>query len=1335
MIVERSARRLDTAPARAAAPRPLASFRAASGYVLLGDPGAGKTTSFREEAKAAGGCLVTASDFVTLAPDRHPDWSRVPLFVDALDEIRAGADDPRRPFDRLRERLDALRPPAFRISCRDADWLGDSDLARLRRAAPSGEVAVLHLEPLTRRQIEEIASGARQAEGLFEAARSAGLAGLLGNPLNLMLLLRAVAGGGRWPESRRKIFERVSATLATERNEEHRIGEGGGASVAEILRAAGLLSTVMLLADEAGTALPGRAPAGTPSAADLVGDRETSAAALRSRLFAADSSGRLSPAHPQIGAFLAARYLSERIESADEPLPVERALALLGGDDRGPPSPLRGLASWLACLCPAARPALIRADPEAVLRFGDPVRFSNDEKLRLLDRLGASGAGVFASARAEAPDGFLTPDVENEVLARLRDPRHLGRPAPDLELALRELHRAGPVSDDLLDTTEAIVTAEGRGMRFRRAALDLLILAERERRGGPGRLRRLLEGTLEEGFADPDRELRGSLLRALHPGEIAPKELWRYLTSPPAPIFGGRCHRFWEEVGASCPDGDLPAHLDLLAASRRDYQRRFTLWSLEEVPLRLLRRALAAGGERIEPARLYGWLRLGLSDWWTPYSDHHLARGEAERIGRWLTERPQLQKAVIRHAFEAGDLPDHPAVAYEIHELLYRAAPPEDLGHWHLREAAAAEDRRLAERHVIAYRNESARHPYANRGAMERARIALADRPEALRWLEGARKSDLPGGYLEERRRLLPYERARADGDTRLRDAVRGEQAALSENRGSPELVHRLAKRCFGGDPEAAAATPERLRDALLGDERLYRAALAGLRGAPHRADLPDAASIARGGTEGNRDFGGDPLGLAVLAGLSRAVSGGAAPPTDEAPLRSALAFSFALRSGHSEPWFRQLVGERPQLVAEELCRYGRARLSAGAARLTGFSLASEDAYAGVAALASIPLLKSFPPRAAVARLPLLNELLRAALRRARPPELVSLIEKKTANGSVIRTQRVSWLAAGLILDSARFLTPLESEIAGSDRRRQALLDFFSPPDTDGDPVLRLDAASQAFLVRVFGPRSEPADLLGAPRSGAAALVRRLIARLGEASGPEAGDSLARLAADRAFAPWSKHLLAAGARHRIRRRDTAGPAPSVRQVVEALRNGAPTNAADFRALVLDRLDRIAERTRTTSANLWKQYWTGGPGDPKNENDCRDALLAALEPLLPEGCEAQPEGQYARNRRADIRVAAGSANVPIELKRAKSRDLRTAPGGQLLARYANDPATGGFGIYLVLWHGAEDAPRDPGTGRRFADAAALERSLREGLDEEERRRVAVRVLDVSPPGAG
>ena len=1331
LTVERSVRRLDEAPT--AAPKPLAAFRSASAYVLLGDPGAGKTTAFQKEAKAVGGRFITVRDFVTLAPGRHPDWGRVPLFVDALDEIRAGAGDARRPFDRVRERLDALRPPAFRISCRDTDWLGESDLAHLRRAAPSGKVAVLRLEPLTRRQIDEIAAGAPQAEGFFEAARSAGLAGLLGNPLNLTLLLRTVAGGEPWPDSRGEILERVSAILATERNEEHRIAESGGAPVAEVLRAAGLLSAVLLLADEAGTAFPGRAAAEPPSVADFIGRRETSAA-LRSRLFAADSSGRFSPAHPQIGAFLAARYLSERIGSADEPLPVERALALLGGEDLPPPSSLRGLASWLACLCRAARPALIRADPEAVLRFGDPTRFSYEEKLCLLDRLGASGAGVFAAARAEAPDGFLTPDIENEVLARLRDPGSLGRPAPDLELALGELHRAGPVSDELLDTTEEIVVTEGRGMRLRRAALDLLILAEWERPGGSGRLRRLLEGALEEGFGDPDQQLRGTLLRALYPGGIGPTELWRYLTPPEAPVFG-RCHGFWEGVGASCPDSDLPAHLDILAASRRDYQRRFTLWSLEEVPLRLLRRALAPHGSGIEPARLYGWLRLGLSDRWTPYTDHHLALGEAERIGRWLTARPQVQKAVIRHAFEAGDLPDRPAVAYEIHELLCRAAPPDDLGHWHLREAAVAGDIRVAERHVIAYRNESSRRPRADRGVMERARIALAGRPEVLRRLEGPWKSDLPGDYLAKRRHLLPYERVRADGDTRLSDAARSERGALLENRASPELMHRLATRCFRGNPETAAATPERLRYALFGDEDLYRAALAGLRGAPYRADLPDAASIARGGTDGNADFGGDPLGLAVLAGLSEAVSGGAAPPTDEARLRSAVAFSFVLRSSHSEPWFRRLVEERPQLVAEELRRYGRVRLSAGSARLTGFSLASDDAYAGVAALASIPLLRSFPPRAAVAQLPLLDELLRAALRHARPPELISLIEKKTANGSVIRTQRVSWLAAGLVLDSRGYLARLESEIGGSDGRRRALLDFFSPSETDGDPVLRLDAVSLAFLVRVFGPRTEPADLLEAPRSGPAALVRRLIAGLGEAGAPEAGGLLAGLASRRDYEPWSKHLLTACERQRVRQRDAAGPAPSVREVVIALRNGAPANADDLRALVLDRIDRIAEQMRTTNANPWKPYWTGYSGEPKTENDCRDALLAALRALLPDGCNAQPEGQYARNRRADIRVDGGSANVPIELKTARSRDLRTAPGGQLLARYANDPATGGLGIYLVLWHGAEYAPRDPETGRRFAEAAALERALRKGLDDEERRRVAVRVLDVSPPGAG
>lgn len=97
-------------------------------FVLLGEPGSGKTTLFRQEAQRTGGVFESARDFITLV-DR-PEWHGRTLFIDALDERRSESPNSTHPLDRIRSKLDGLggpERPRFRISCRDADWLGTSD--------------------------------------------------------------------------------------------------------------------------------------------------------------------------------------------------------------------------------------------------------------------------------------------------------------------------------------------------------------------------------------------------------------------------------------------------------------------------------------------------------------------------------------------------------------------------------------------------------------------------------------------------------------------------------------------------------------------------------------------------------------------------------------------------------------------------------------------------------------------------------------------------------------------------------------------------------------------------------------------------------------------------------------------------------------------------------------------------------------------------------------------------------------------------------------------------------------------------------------------------------
>ena len=181
--------------------------------------------------------------------------------------------------------------------------------------------------------------------------------------------------------------------------------------------------------------------------------------------------------------------------------------------------------------------------------------------------------------------------------------------------------------------------------------------------------------------------------------------------------------------------------------------------------------------------------------------------------------------------------------------------------------------------------------------------------------------------------------------------------------------------------------------------------------------------------------------------------------------------------------------------------------------------------------------------------------------------------------------------------------------------------------------------------------------------------------------------------------------------------------------------GTPANPGDLAALLEDLLEDLACEIRTSNTDDWRQYWNENPREnppsPKHEDQCRDALLSDLRRMLPDDVDAQPEGQYANDRRSDIRVAYGAAfNVPVEIKKNEHRDLWTAIHNQLIKYYVSDPNTGGFGIYLVFWFGPEFTKTPPPQGRRPETAIDLKERLEATLSEEQKRRITVIVVDVA-----
>ena len=70
--------------------------------------------------------------------------------------------------------------------------------------------------------------------------------------------------------------------------------------------------------------------------------------------------------------------------------------------------------------------------------------------------------------------------------------------------------------------------------------------------------------------------------------------------------------------------------------------------------------------------------------------------------------------------------------------------------------------------------------------------------------------------------------------------------------------------------------------------------------------------------------------------------------------------------------------------------------------------------------------------------------------------------------------------------------------------------------------------------------------------------------------------------------------------------------------------------------------------------------------------------------------------------------------------------------QLLAHYAQDPATDGCGIYLVFWFGENGPP--PPDGSPPHSAQELQTRLTESLSAAQARKISVCVIDVSRPAA-
>lgn len=1330
-----------------AAPAGLSTYSQVQGWVLIADPGAGKSDVFKSLANDERGHYITARNFIEL--DLPDEWT-APLFIDGLDEASSGQGAGQTALGQIRSKLQTLGTPRFRIACREADWRGSTDAKALEYLVGEGNFLELHLLALDRSQSAVLithwqSSSAEAAERFIRAAEDHDLDGLLDNPQTLRMLVEAMAARpDGWPASKRDVYELACTQLALEFNDHHLAGQRTQPLPSSVLlEAAGSLSAVLLLSSSAAISLQNpttRPQHNTLALTDLVADDTAPSlaicqAVLERRLFRGDGSGEFLPVHRTVSEYLGARYLIARIHAG---LPARRVLALMLGRDAAVVPEMRGLHAWLAALAPDnLRRELIAHDPLGIVLYGDVRHFTRPEKRQVMDAL-RNKAESFVHFRnqswASKPFGALaTRDMADDFKAVLmstdRSPAHLA-----LVDCLLDALTYGEYLPELSDSLDAIARDKTHWPGYRRGTVR--ILATYARRSGEWRmLIRLLDDVQAGLIEDADDELLGNLLKVLYPRHVLPATVWQYFKQPKSPTMIGAYHLFWHQLSKQSNEAGMVAYLlDALSDTGFQLKNQHDRLGSEEIVGTLLVRGVAEYGEQIDVQRLCRWLALGLG----PHEHCPLGKPHKDALGEWLTARPAIFKALFELVLNSG--PTEPADAssklWRISALLYGADEPAGTWSWYLTLARATAGDELRRALLL-----KAFWAAEKEDGIDHALQLIDDWPKTkqqdLAWVTTFLFCPYPIPEAEQqfidsdlRSKTRQAEESRQRAQFFL-DTLPGLATDAGHLGALVEVGNAYLNFYYRGKGKTAEL---RLLDLFDQNKDSLQMALAGLRHCLLRPDLPTAASIIELNIENRRYNLATPC-LAAMD-LRYTEAPGSAFDLPQATLETLVAFRLTNNFNGTPPWFKRLVKVRPNVFATVSQNLISKQVATKKEHVDGlYPLAHDVDYAPIARQITPQLIEAFPAKASKTQLKSLRLLIVAMLNQLDSATQFKLIAEKLESDRLDVAQRVYWLTAGVHLLPQLYLEPAKAFIGKTQARTSHAFDLIHERQDRHDFRLDAPAAAQAFFIGLIAPPSNPRWPKSAgivtPEMEMGRYVDGLISALAGNPDEDALQALLELQQRKDLAHWKEQLERALYNQRITQRKAYFKPASVGQVAETLANRKPANAADLWALTVDYLIQLRGEIRNGSTNDYRQYWAAS--SPKVEDDCRDALLSDVKRhLVSLGIAAEPEGRYADAKRADIKIMSPPWHIPIEIKRESHPEVWTAINNQLLAKYSRETDSDGYGVYLVFWFMGKFNAAPSDGGARPKSPQELEQRLRATILEASRNKIAVLVVDCSKP---
>lgn len=1312
--------------------------------ILLGDPGSGKTYTFIAAAEEEKAYYLNVRQFLSSGGTTSEEGT---VYLDGLDEFRSRIGDKNAIIEVIKV-LGQMRRPRLRLSCRAADWLGESDLSLFLRYFGSSPYVVLNLEALTKTEIKSILDqkGIRDADAFIREAQNKGIEGLLSNPQTLIMLSDVILRKGNWPDTKCELFEKAIQILLAEHNRDH-IGPGVGQFCAEeLIEPAGAACAALLISGVDGISLlESNTSDDFPSYRSIPDDDLLKAqACLARRAFSFTDAGQeaVSYIHRTIAEFLAAKWLVKRISNG---LPLQRVQNIVGIEGH-PASELRGLHAWLATLLPLDVTSLIRNDPYGILMYGDPRTLSLSNRRYLLDSLASLSQGDpwFRSGDfSDKPLGALSgPDMVASFRRILADPTATFH----LRSVVMDAIRNGPPQPQMCEDLKSILSDPSASYRDRVCAADALLNVT------SNGAREIVEIFKSQLAPDPSTvRLRIHILTQMYGEEFNPSDV--------ASVFTDTLADTTERVSGdllvlaySLPETalqDVIEHLcDALGQTDRDRQYAHASEVIFAFS-RLISRALSPV-ESIPTHQLWRWLKA-------LHGFRGSASGDKDDLRKWLLEHKSIVLDMFRIACDELDIEKEKWIfLYDFRQAVMYSVSSEELAHsifsiFRSKEMLTAKDHFLYQ----VWGSLIFESDPIPRDLLD----AFYDFPRLDKGLETYR-DELCCCKIEEWRwetALGKNSRQNREADRRSknRSELEKEKEGIKSGQNLSALAF-LAKIYYGNfaDQDKKLSPRERLR-AEIGDE-LTTAAIEGFLASITRSDLPTPIAIAELHAK-ERYF---EWWLAILAGMDEMWTRTERLENfSDILLKTALALAteYSILTYHDDEknfrqgarrWETQIFIEKPalaQVVLEDMVRIHLRDNGKHSNAL--YRLVNGEETALWRGKLAMRLFHDFPSSNPTN---LRSLLLAAIYDEDCHKELNDLANVITSSNSCHETEQFAlWFIVRFLLADTDSNDPFLDYTASREWGIWILKDIIESNRVHPtDKPLELSIKQIESVITAVGRRFPDASFPEGGWTGdhnpwdASQFVQRNITKLSTLSEIAGAEALKRLLANTALTSYHDHVRHALANQAALRREKEYKQPSWRDVAEVLRGGRPASLPDLHALVLDHLETLQATIKQSNTDPYKQFWRcnqyGRVDRPEVEEICRDRLIDLLKPrLCPLGLSVEPEGHMAADKRADIVIILQPGKkLPLELKRDTHSKLWTACENQLKRLYARDPDSAGYGIYGVFWFGDKRSGKVPVAPPGIImpqNAEALEKSLQSLIPSDSRHRIKAIVIDVTPPG--